>query len=908
MNLRGIKLLNRALAAGILSALFFPIGAVGGGTVVGWGDNSFGESTPAASNVVAIAAGDEQSLLLIEDGTVADIGEFVGGSYFPTSVPPDLDAVVAVAAGGDYSLALKADGSVVAWGPSGQLEVPAGLTNVASISTGLWGQNLALRMDGTVVAWGQSTNVPVGLSNVVATAACLLDPIDYPQAPPVSLALKPDGTVLAWDSTGSYVQLPPGWTNIVSISGGWADLLGLKADGTVIDSDQFISNSNLANVVAISASPGSDWRVSLALLADGTVVGWGFPFFGEPPLVPPGLSNVVAVAAGSVFDLALVGGGPPFLTTRLVNRSAVVTSTAYFRVEATGAWPLSYQWQFNGTNLPGATTAVLSLTNVQPGQAGAYSVTVSNAYGAVTSDACLLTVVPALITIPPLNQVGYVGGTAMFNVEAQGAGPLSYQWSWEGTEIGGATNAMLVLTNLQSAQAGAYSVGVNDAFGAAGSVGALLTVVPAIITVQPQDQVAFVGGAASFGVVAQASVPLSYRWMLNGLELNGASNATLALSNAQPAQAGVYSVNVSDAFGTVTGSDARLSVVQVAAWGLVDQSQVPPELTNATVGLGGEQQGLALRADGSVVAFGDTNLFPGGLTLVMPAGLTQVVAIAGGSLFDLALKADGSLVAWGSGAPSAPAGLTNAVAISARYAHCLALTADGRVVAWGDNWAGSATVPAGLGDVVAVAAGGYHNLALRADGSITAWGDNTDGQTNVPAGLSNVVAIAAGVWHNLALKDDGTVVAFGANDDGQATVPPGLANVVAVACGEDHSLALRADGTLTAWGDKTYAATDVPAGLKDVVAIAGGGSFSLALVGDAPPVVQASLLSPSWNAGGFSVSLPTQSGRVYRLEYKSSLADANWIALPLVAGNGGVRQLTDPTATGAQRFYRVRRW
>jgi hypothetical protein len=90
--------------------------------------------------------------------------------------------------------------------------------------------------------------------------------------------------------------------------------------------------------------------------------------------------------------------------------------------------------------------------------------------------------------------------------------------------------------------------------------------------------------------------------------------------------------------------------------------------------------------------------------------------------------------------------------------------------------------------------------------------------------------------------------------------------------------------------------------------IASGTDFSLALVGDAPPVVRVPLVSPSWNAGVFSVSVPTQSGRVYRLEYKSSLADANWIALPLVAGNGGARQLTDSTATGAQRFYRVRRW
>ena len=58
----------------------------------------------------------------------------------------------------------------------------------------------------------------------------------------------------------------------------------------------------------------------------------------------------------------------------------------------------------------------------------------------------------------------------------------------------------------------------------------------------------------------------------------------------------------------------------------------------------------------------------------------------------------------------------------------------------------------------------------------------------------------------------------------------------------------------------------------------------------------------------FSVSQPTQSGRVYALEFKESLADSSWMALPLVAGNGGLLRLTDSSATSAQRFYRVRQW
>jgi len=62
------------------------------------------------------------------------------------------------------------------------------------------------------------------------------------------------------------------------------------------------------------------------------------------------------------------------------------------------------------------------------------------------------------------------------------------------------------------------------------------------------------------------------------------------------------------------------------------------------------------------------------------------------------------------------------------------------------------------------------------------------------------------------------------------------------------------------------------------------------------------------STGVFSVSLATRSGHVYVLEFKESLNDSGWTALPLVAGNAGFQTLTDPSATAATRFYRVRQW
>ncbi len=74
----------------------------------------------------------------------------------------------------------------------------------------------------------------------------------------------------------------------------------------------------------------------------------------------------------------------PVIASQPASQSAVPGVTVRFNVGAIGLGPLSYQWRFNGTNLvdgghvSGATTASLTLANVQAAQAGRYSVLVSN--------------------------------------------------------------------------------------------------------------------------------------------------------------------------------------------------------------------------------------------------------------------------------------------------------------------------------------------------------------------------------------------------------------------------------------------------------------------------------------------------------------------------------------------------
>ena len=82
---------------------------------------------------------------------------------------------------------------------------------------------------------------------------------------------------------------------------------------------------------------------------------------------------------------------------------------------------------------------------------------------------------------------------------------------------------------------------------------------------------------------------------------------------------------------------------------------------------------------------------------------------------------------------------------------------------------------------------------------------------------------------------------------------------------------------------------------------------TVVLVGSSPPVTQAALVNPSWSTNGFTVSVSTQCGRVYALEYKDSV-DSDWTPLPLFAGTGKLLPLVDARTLAGQRFYRVRRW
>jgi alpha-tubulin suppressor-like RCC1 family protein len=354
-------------------------------------------------------------------------------------------------------------------------------------------------------------------------------------------------------------------------------------------------------------------------------------------------------------------------------------------------------------------------------------------------------------------------------------------------------------------------------------------------------------------------------------------------------------------------------------------------------------------AGNHIVAWGD-NTF--GETNVPVAG-TNVQAVAAGSGFSLALKNDGTVVAWGRhDATNVPGGLSNVAAIAAGYGQSLALKSDGTVVGWGTSgYSGIAetNVPADLTNVLAVACGADHNLALNADGSVYAWGLNYSGQTNVPASLSNVVSIAAGFSSSFAIRNDGSTWLSGRATNAFNTFSSNVTAAAVVSAGEE-GVAILGDGTGSAWGFSTgtnlvivpdaaavasvsafnqagavwvltrngqltglafenqlasfLGQTNVWMDLSNVLAIASGYTHHLAIIGDSLPHPIEPMGSAGIRNGQFVIQQPTSVGRSYRLEYQNSLTDG-WQVFPPLPGNGSTQTLADPNPPPLQRFYRV---
>lgn len=281
------------------------------------------------------------------------------------------------------------------------------------------------------------------------------------------------------------------------------------------------------------------------------------------------ITNQVGSATSNNVTLT-VNLAPPMLSTQPATQSAMDGSTATFQVLAAGSAPLMYQWNRNGSPIPGATNASYTTPTLGIGDDNSqYTVTVSNAVGQVTSGSALLTVkaVPPSITTHPLSQTILIGKTATFSAAATGSATLAYQWLRDSTPIAGATGTTYVTPPATASDQGSqFSIAVSNKAGTALSQIAILDIAKApIITAQPIDRVVKEGEQVRFAVASSGTQPMTYRWWKNGVIIPGATSASYTIPIATMADhGGRYNVSVNNMAGGKTSLSVHLSVVEAS--------------------------------------------------------------------------------------------------------------------------------------------------------------------------------------------------------------------------------------------------------------------------------------------------------------------------------------------------------
>lgn len=400
---------------------------------------------------------------------------------------------------------------------------------------------------------------------------------------PWGIAVDRSGTVFVTDNQNNAVRRISAAGVVTTLAGSASGTAGSQ-DGTGgaarFDQPRGLTVDASGNIFVMDYGSSILRRVTAAgvvstlagsarIIGDADSVGSAARFYDPTDVVADGSTLFIVDSSNNLVRRAVPASQASLPVIRLqpASQEASEGQRVTFRVLADGTG-LSYRWLRNSAAIEGATSATFTLSAVQAGDVGVYTVRVTGAGGSLDSEGASLLVMPTdygaiRLTERPQSANVLAGEAFSFVVTASGAS-LAYQWSKAGVDLPGATRATLSFAATQGSDSGTYSVKVSSG-SASVTASAKLQVIssgPPSLTIvtQPAGASLTLGQPLRLSVVASASGELSYQWLRNDVPLAGATSSVYSVASAQSSDAGSYRVRVSAAGLTELSSAAVVTV------------------------------------------------------------------------------------------------------------------------------------------------------------------------------------------------------------------------------------------------------------------------------------------------------------------------------------------------------------
>ncbi len=336
------------------------------------------------------------------------------------------------------------------------------------------------------------------------------------------------------------------------------------------------------------------------------------------------VSNPAGRAEAEILPITVTPTVQPRFTRDLVSRTVNAGEAFVLDAFATSGTDVTYQWKRNGVALPGEIGPRLVFSGFNATAVGNYSVTMTSAYGQVTSEGGELKFAgPTGVQFSgqPRAVTEYVGAPVTFEPDLFNLG-VSYQWMKDGVAlsdspprplpspppplpgdpvpaipqgqhretlpgVSGAREFRLRIGEITAADAGVYTLEISDGASTARSRGARLTVLPRpkpYVVNHPSHHTVVPGAIVSLEVFARSTVSVvtedqrpfydrpAYQWFKNGVSVPGATDARLAFY-AKSADTGRYFARLTNPGGTTDSDvaevvvDERASALMPVQWG-----------------------------------------------------------------------------------------------------------------------------------------------------------------------------------------------------------------------------------------------------------------------------------------------------------------------------------------------------